>query len=165
MELSNIISLLLYFCVITMCAARSQRWLRQEAESEDCSYPEASTIICSPSAGNCMNLNYRSEENEFRTSNVNRGLVQLIENQRNYDVHAYRLCGDQHSEDITLAEAEQCEPGDRLSSSTIRFIGCNEYFTPADDSLPDLEIYAFINESCNLQYRFLFINTTSKIYS
>ena len=85
-----------------------------------------------------------------------------------YDVHAYRLCGDEDPSDITLQDAinngQLCQGKTKSGIfRTLTFQGCSEYFQ--DGSNRDLTIYAYSDvNGCNgdLLYRFLLINGTGK---
>ncbi len=103
------------------------------------------------------------------------GLDIALDNTKNYDIHAFRLCGESKGTDITLEQAmengENCPLPEtfRLPSSTIltriEFDGCRDLFYPSSNE--NLEIYAFTSSSaCTgpLKYRFLLINTTSKFH-
>lgn len=151
-------SLLLLHCVHYTSTAALQRWTR-EAE-EECIYPENSTVVCSPGTNPCLKLDTSISNNDYRIVPPSNSMFQL---NMLYDVHAFRLCGKKLSSEVTLQEAEQCSSPTDRSLTSIEFQDCDDYFVPPNDELLDLEIYAFINDSCSLKYRFLIINTTSKL--
>lgn len=157
MKFLTVVLLLLYCSDVCVHSVKGQRCNRQA--QDECIYSENSTLLCGPNSKHCVNLDITDED--YRIP-VDTTLIQLSE--CNYDVHTYRLCGNEVSSGLTSEEGQKCSPANKQSTITIRFRDCNEYFTSIHDgNIPDLEIYFFINSSCARQYRFLIVNTTRKI--
>ena len=120
-------------------------------------------LVCGAGTRPCLKTTYRREDEEYGIIIVSTALVNF---RGSYDVHAYRLCGNEEANDITLADAisrgEICEK--RRTEGVFRallFNGCDDFVTA--NSNKDLTIYAYEDvDGCNgdLLYRFLLINGT-----
>lgn len=148
--------------------------LNQNRRRRDQDCYDKRILLCGPKDAACNNL-FTPLPNHFATTlHQHRDItIDTRKNGRNYDVHAFRLCGEDTGQSITLAKAEssgmKCPlPQEFNYRSTrfrtiIEFVGCGEFFNSG--SPQDLEIYAFTtSSSCSgsLKYRFLLINTTSR---
>lgn len=150
---------LVFLCqVLLICLSRAQQQCRFDSD-------EGRILACGVgTSSRCLPIQKRGRE--FRTILIS----QRIQNFQNsfYDVHAYRLCGSEQPEDVSLADAmsrgQLCQK--RTKSQIFRalsFRGCEEFFNAGSDK--DLTIYAYEDvDGCNgdLLYRFLFINGTGK---
>jgi hypothetical protein len=118
--------------------------------------------------GGCPGI-FTESNGEYTTRAIVDGRVEDFKN--SYDVHAYRLCGEEQADDITLADAisrgQRCP--DRATTEgkhrVILFQGCEDFFSADSEDHQDLTIYAYNDvETCNnslLHQRFLLINGTS----
>lgn len=148
----------------------NQRWRRQD--QDQCVFDNR-ILLCSPeSMPTCNSLSRPAgTTNRFSLLLPEHEDITL-RNEKNYDVHAFRLCGGTEGKDVTLEKAiengENCPlPRQFKLPSTflpiIEFENCGEYFDPQKGH--DLEIYAFTSTpECTgpIKYRFVIINTTGK---
>ena len=108
----------------------------------------------------------RREDGEYKIGVI---IAQQLDFRDSYDVHAYRLCGNEEASNITLADAisrgETCEK--ERTEGLFRYIlfdGCDDFVTAGSNK--DLTIYAYQDvDGCNgdLLYRFLLINGTGTV--
>lgn len=168
-------SLVSVFRVVLLCVSYSavcihatpvSRWTRATIPAEECIYPEESTMICPADTTPCNALSI--DRKEYRIITPPGIVLNVSSSTTNYDVWAYRACGNDNASELTWSGVQNaatlCERGDTITKFTIRFKGCGEYFSQTGGE-KGLELYHFANASCSLQYRFLFVNTTSECNS
>jgi hypothetical protein len=124
---------------------------------------EGRVLACGKGAGASKCPRIRKEE-EYKIQIINYRIRDF--HNSFYDVHAYRLCGSERPDEVTLQDAmrrgQLCQ--EKRKSGIFRnliFEGCGEYFN--DGPNKDLTIYAYSDvNGCNgdLFYRFLLINGT-----
>lgn len=152
--------MLLFFCEVFLLVISSS-----QVPDPQCSFDNHEGKIQACGAGRCEDIVKVGADH--RVLLINPSILDF--NNVYYDVHAYRLCGDdRQASEVTLADAiwhgQLCQ--ERRRSELFRnifFKGCADFFN--EGSNKDLTIYAYNNQTgCNgdLFYRFLLINGTGR---
>lgn len=141
---------------------------RGDGDNDNCAFDQKPDIICR----NTCHI-ARSERNTAIIGLLSSSGYLTIDESTRYDVHGYRACAGEGA-NITLDDLEDsamlCTRNpERQITSTIQpiveFESCGEFLKK--DNGVNLDVYIFLPSDpaprCDYDYRFLLVNTTSKL--